>query len=160
MRVSGLGLDVGVLDERGLEHPARLDQPGGAFRRHLAGMHAPAGEHIVRTRRLDGGGARRGRVARVDERRERLPGDGDPIVGEPVQRGLVAGQRRDGLAAIPCDARREHRLILDVGIDAEAVDSRDVGGGEDASQSGMACVERGAVADGEARVRVRRTHHA
>ena len=110
--------------------------------------------------RLNGGGARRDRVARIDERRERFPVDGDPVVGEPVQRGLVAGQRRHRLAAVARDAGREHRLILDIRIDAEAVDPRDVGGGEDAGQSRMAFVERCAVADREARVRVRRAHHA
>ena len=119
----------------------------------LPGVHAPAGEHVVRPVRVDGRGARE-RVAWVGEDRERLPADGKPIVGQPGEGVLVADQREHRLAAVAHDAGREHRLILDVRVDAESVDARDVGGGEDAGESGMALVERGAVAEGEARVRV------
>ena len=158
-RVPRLRLDVGVLEEGGLELAARLDQCVAARRRYFPGMYAAAGEHVVRMRRLDGCGARRRRFARVAEHRQRLPLDGEPIVGEPVERGVVAHQRRHRLAAVARDAGGEHRLVLGVGIDAEAVDARDVGGGEDAGESGIALMELGAVADGEACVRVRRAYH-
>ena len=122
-------------------------------------MHAPAGEHVVRPVRVDGRGAGRERVARVGDGRKRLPNDGKPIVGQPGEGVLVADQREYRLAAVAHDAGREHRLILDVRVDAEPVDARDVGGGEDAGESGMALVERGAVAEGEARVRMGGAHH-
>ena len=63
------------------------------------------------------------------------------------------------LAAVAHDAGREHRLILDIRIDAEAVDARDVGGGEDAGEPGMALMKRGAVAERKVRVRVGGPHH-
>ena len=108
---------------------------------------------------LTGGGAGRERVARVGHGRERLPTDGKPIVGEPGEGVRVADQREHRLAAVAHDAGREHRLILDLRVDAEPVDARDVGGGEDAGESRMALVQRGAVAEGEARVRVGGAHH-
>ena len=210
-RPARLRLDVGVLDERGLELAARLDQvPAGrratawrttirwivtrqtaatrrtvarrtadvrravakrivvrrvvvrrtpTRRRHFPGVHAPAGEHVVRPVRVDGQGAGRERVARVGDGRERFPLDGKPIVGQPGEGVRVADQREHRLAAVAHDAGREHRLILDLRVDAEPVDARDVGGGEDAGESGMALVQRGAVAEGEARVRVGGAHH-
>ena len=109
---------------------------------------------------MDGRSAVRERVAGVGEGRDRLPDDGESIIGEPGEGVLVADQREHRLAAVAHDAGGEHRLILDVRVDAEAVDPGDIGGGEDAGEPGIMVVERGAVPEGEARMCVRGTHDA
>ena len=98
-------LDIGVLDEGGLEPAAGLDESVVAGRRHCAGVHAPAGEHVVGVSGLDGRGARRDRLARVAECGQRLPHDGEPVVGKPVDGVLVADDRRHRLPAVARDTR-------------------------------------------------------
>ena len=157
--VPRLRLDVGMLDERCFELAARLQQPVPAPPRHLPGAYPAAGEHVVGVRRLDGRGLGRHRFARVVDRRKRLPLDGKLIIGEPVEGDGFAHQCGHRLAAVARHAGRKHRLVLDVGVDPEAVDARDVGGGEDPGESGMPRVQRGAVADREAGVGVGGAHH-
>ena len=148
-----------MLDEGGFEFAARFDQPVAACRRDLAGVHAPPCEYVVRMNRLDGRGPRRDRVARVVDGRERLPVDRELIVGEPVEGVVVSDQCRHRLAAVARDAGREHRLVLDVRIDAETVDARNIGGGEDAGEARITLVEGGEIAEREARMGVGGAHH-
>ena len=70
--------------------------------------------------------------------------------------GAVADQRHHRLAAIAHLAVGQHRLVLDVGIDAEAVE-RHVGGRQ---HGGQAPAQRRQVAQREARPRMRRAHDA
>ena len=80
--------------------------------------------------------------------RQRLPGN----------RQLGGVDRLYRLARVPTSARtgsprwrtwasREHRLVLEVGIDAERILARHIGGREDAQDAGMALKEGAEIAD-------------
>jgi hypothetical protein len=70
-----------------------------------------------------------------------------------------ADQRGDGVAAVQGEPGGQHRLVLDMRVDAVAVAARHIAGGEQA-QARMRRLERRHVAEGEARMGVRRSDSA
>ena len=118
---AGLGLDIGVLDEGGLEHALGHRGAGREGFVRLAALHAALQQQIARLvglhqRRI---GCHRGIEA--DNRRLRRPGDRHVVVADRQHDVALADQGDDGLAAIAHLAVGQHRLVLDVGIDAETV---------------------------------------
>ena len=153
-RPAGLGLDIGVLDERRLE---RAFGHRGAIlerSRRVTALHPalqqqvarPVGLHQWRTFRHGG----------IDAEQRRLgpPGDRHLVVADRQHFGPLADQGDDRFAAIADMPVREHRLILDVGIDAVAIE-RHVRGRQHCRESAPQRLE---ITQLEARPRVRRAH--
>ena len=155
-RVARLGLDVGVLDMDGLERAGGDHRRSGQGRRRIAPddparRQEIAGHIVVEPHRA---GIRRG--VHLGEHRQRLPHDGDLVVGD-AQDGLgIADQRDDGLAPVPDVPVGEHLLILARRVDAVAVHARDVCRGEDTDESGVRGVEASEVAEDEPGMGMRR----
>ncbi len=158
---AGLGLDVGVLDELGLE--AALGRGGGArvpglARRRTAGCRASA---RCRARW-------RGSLASPTPAQSSI----DDTGGSGVQAiGRSTSERPSTAARVPTSAStasprkrtcagRQHRLILGVGEDAERVLARHVVRGQDRHQPRLARPHRRQVAEREAGAGMRRAHHA
>ena len=118
---AGLGLDIGVLDEGGLEHALghrgagakasaaspRLTPPSTGGCRGLSACTRGASAAIAASMPTTGG--------------SRRPGDRHVSSRIASTTVALADQRDDRLAAIAHLAVGQHRLVLDVGIDAEAV---------------------------------------
>ena len=128
-RPAGLRLDVGVLDEARLVHD--LDDVGraGESRRDVAALNAAIGQDVAGTVRMQLDRALDFRRVDARYRRQRLIGNRHFGIVDCRQDCRGPDERNDRLAAIAHDAVRQHRLILDVGIDAVAV-VRHVGGGQ------------------------------
>ena len=150
LRPSGLRLDVGVLDEGGGEGALRPMRRRRQRARSVALLEGAARQHVVGLVGVDGRGAGGQRRLDAGERRQRLPGDRQIGSVDRLHRLARAGERQHRLAAIAHVGLREHRLILEVGIDAEGILARHVGGREHARNAGMAGQERRQIADGEA----------
>ncbi len=151
-----LGLDIGVFDEGRLEHALGH---GGTVWESLGGLAAPHAAIQQKIFRLVGLHQRRvggGRGVKSEHRRLGRPGDRHLLVADREHRGALADQRDDRLAAIAHLAVGQHRLVLDVGIDAEAVEGH-VGGRQ---HGGQAPAERPQVPQLETRARMRRADDA
>ncbi len=159
-RITGLGLDIGMLDEGGREaalgHRRRL----GEARREVARLNAAAHQHVVRVIFVKAPCARRHGRGNAGERRLGLPADRHLLVGDGGDRCGVAHECHNRLAAEAHAALGQHRLVLDVGIDAEAVLPGDVLGGEHAHEARMPASQLVERPDGEARAGVGRAHGA
>ncbi len=158
--VARLRLDVGVLEEGGLE--AAFGHRRGARHagRHVAPSQPAADQHVVRILRMQGAGARRQRRVHVVERRRRPPLDRHVLVRDGRDGVGVADERRHRLAAKAHEAFRQHRLVLDVGVDSESVAARHVAVGEDAHEAGEPGLEAGERTDREFGAHVGRAHDA
>ena len=93
-REPGLGLDVRVLDERGLDRDLGGDGGAGKRRLDVAGREAAADEDVAGRRVVQR--RRRGiqGVIEAAQRRQRLPGDRQVRVGDRGERPLVATRAR------------------------------------------------------------------
>jgi len=126
---AGLGLDVGVLDEGGLETP--LGRYGGVRQRRL-GVAAldPALDQLVALDLIVNSGRRlRAGLIQAIYRRLRLVVNGQIFVADSRHRLARADQRHHGVAPVAHDALGQHRLVAKVGVDAHAVGGH-VRGGE------------------------------
>ena len=159
-RVAGLRLDVGVLDEGGLEvtlgRRGRVRVPGP----HVAAPQVAARQHVVRNSGVDRWRPWGQRSLDPGQRRLRCPGDRQVDIADAFDRRPRADQRQHGLAAEAHRAGRQHRLVLGIGEDAERVLARHVVRGEDRHQARGARLHRREIAEREARAGVRRAHHA
>ena len=158
--VAGLGLDVGVLDERGL--PAPL---GAHLAPREALVEVPLGEATARQHVVGLVGLHRGKPARKrgikpQDRSLLVPNDRYLVIGDRAQRLEIADQGEHRLAPVADLARRQHRLVLEVGINAEAVAPRDVGRAEHPHQPRVPGPKRAQVADTEGGAGVGRAHRA
>ena len=153
-----LGLDVSVLDEGRGE--AALRKPGGLRqgRPGVARAHRALDQQVAGLVRLDQRCLLGRRRVEAGHRRKRAVADRHLLVSDPLERGALAEQGDHGLAPVADDAIRKHRLILEMRIDAEAID-RDVGRGQEAEQTRVSRQQRRAVADGERGRSVRRADH-
>ena len=154
--ITGLGLDVGVLHERGLpgalDHQVRVRESRlGVALAHATARQHVAGASLVELWRAGGQGG-----VHVGYGRQGRPVDGDVPIGDALDRRPLADQRRHGLAPIAHVILGEYRLILDLGIDPEAVVARHVSPGQNAHQAGMAPMQLRHVPEPEAGVGVRR----
>ena len=158
-RPARLGLDIGVLDEAGVE--GGFGDGGAACeRRRRVALPDPAVEQdVARLVRLHQRRVRCSRSCDAHDRRQRRIADRQVGIGHRLDRLARADQRDHGLAAKAHHAVREYRLILDVRIDAEAV-ARHVARAEHALYARMRGGESGEIAQLEGRVMVRRAHHA
>jgi len=115
-------------------------------------------------RRVQGGRAGRERRLDADDGFPHLPGNRDLAIGQRFDRRGVADQREHRLATEAHETVGEHRLILDIGIDAETVGARDISSREDFHETGIFGVQRGKIADGEVALacgeRTARSHSA
>ena len=153
---AGLGLDIGVLDEGGLEHALGHRGAGRKGFGRLAAPDPALQQEIARLVGLHQGRIGRHRGIEADDRRLRRPGDRHFLVADRQHDVALADQGDDGLAAIAHLAVGQHRLVLDVGIDAETV-RRHVGRRQ---HRGEAPAQRLEIAQREARPRMRRAHDA
>jgi hypothetical protein len=153
-----LGLDVGVLDEAGFEGALRgvggLREGGGG----VAVADEAAGEDIVRLVFVNCRGAMGERRRGAVDRRQRRPNDRQVRSVDGLYGLAAADQGEDRLAAMADMALGEHRLVLEIGIDAEGILARHILGGENALDAGMAGEKGRKIADGEAGGGVRRAH--
>ena len=78
---------------------------------------------------VDQGGARRASLVQPAYRRQRLVADRQVLVAEGRHRFARAHERHDRIAPVARDALGQHRLVAQVGVDADAVVGH-VGGGE------------------------------
>ncbi len=92
---------------------------------------------------------------------ERRPGDRQPPRRRchPAPRACRPAPAPPRRGSAP-RRRRKHRLVLDVGEDAEAVLARHVGRGEDRLEPGVPGSKRIEIAERERRARMRRAHDA
>ena len=153
--VARFRLDVRVLDEAGRELALGHVRRRGDRRVDVALHHPPADKDVVGVRRVD-------RLARVRERFLDLglrglhrPADRDLVVADREHGVLLADQAQHRLAAKAHAPVGEHRLVLHVGEDAEAV-HRHVARGDDVDQPRMRSAQRPEVAEREACPGVRR----
>jgi hypothetical protein len=153
---AGLGLDIGVLDEGGLEHVLDHRGAGGKGFVRLAAFHAALQQEIARLVGLDQGRIGRHRGIEADNRRLRRPGDRHVFIADRQHEVALADQGDDGLAAIAHLAVGQHRLVLDVGIDAETVRRHVVRG----QHRGEPPAQRIEVTQGEAGPRIGRADDA
>ena len=122
-RPAGLGLDIGVLDEGGLERALGHGGAVGEGVADVAALHAALQQQVAAACRPAPAAHRRAVAASMPtDRRLRRPGDRHVLVADRQHDGALADQRHDRLAAIAHLAVGQHRLVLDVGIDAEAVE--------------------------------------
>ncbi len=154
--ITGLGLDIGVLDEAGFERAVDDRRGSGERGVDIAAPDAAGDQDIVGMRLMENRRAGRQRCCGADDRLLRLPDDRDLPVAQRLDRRGVADQRQHRLAAKAHEAVGEHRLILDVGIDAEAVGAGNIGGGQDSDEARIFGMEGSEVTDGEARAGMRR----
>ena len=128
-RPAGLRLDIGVLDESRLEAP--LGRHGAARQRRLgvAALHRTLDQPVAVGRRVDQGRIRRTGLVQAAHRRQRLVADRQVFVSKRRHRLTRAYQGDHGVAAVAHDLLGQHRLVAQVGIDADAV-RRHVGGAE------------------------------
>ena len=152
LRPAGLGLDIGVLDEAGLDAD-RGDMGAGRKRGFgIAGDDAAGGQHVV-------GPAVVQRGAALDRHRlQHLEGDRQVVEANRLQRHPVADQGAERVAAVAQLAGREDRLVLYVGIDAEAVPPWHVLRGQHPHEAGMPSQEGRPIAEGEARAGMGAAH--
>ena len=144
-----LGLDVGVLDETGLESAFDHDIRRGEARSDIAARHASGRQDVMSAARMNTFGALFERLFERRERGPRAPGHGKRRKVEIAHRLAVADHQRDGLAAEARDALREHRLVRERRDHAIAVRAGDILGGEDGDDSGMSALKRLDVAENE-----------
>ena len=159
-RPARLGLDIGVLDESGLEAALDDDVRFGERGLGLALLHEAAPHHVVVVAGVDDGRAFRHRALDPVGVRADLVMDRHVLVADPVHRFVVADEREDGLAAMLHLAVRENRLVLDMRIGAEPVDRRNVRRPQHPDEAGMSVEQRPEIPDGEGRAPVRRAHGA
>ena len=159
-RPTRLGLDIGVLDEGGLEaaldHHVRFRERGIG----IALLHEAAPHHVVVVAGVDDGRAFRHRGLDPVDMRADLVMDRHVLVADAVHRLVVPDQSQHGLAAILHLAVGEHRLVLDVRIDAEGVESGHVRRTQHPDEAGMGIEQGLEIADREGRAPVRRAHRA
>ena len=153
--VARLGLDVRVLDEARRELALGHVRRSAERRLDVALRDPAADQDVVRIWRVN-------RLLRIGQclldlglRRLRRPADRDLVVADAEHGMLLADQAQHRLAVKPHAAVGEHRLILHVGKDAEAVD-RDIARRDHVDQAWMRGTQRGEIADREPRLRVRR----
>ena len=151
-----LGLDIGVFDESRLEHALGHGRTVGECLGRLAAPHPAIQQKVCRLVGLHQKRVGRGRTVNAEHRRLGCPGDRHLFIADGKDLGALAHQRHHRLAAVAHLAVGEHRLVLDVGVDAEAVE-RHVGGGQ---HGGQPLPKRRQVAQGEAGARMRRAHDA
>ena len=155
---AGLGLDVGVLDERGFEaalrHMRRLQSRGVG----IAGFNQAARQNIVRVGGVQCRGTLGKRGGNAVQGRQRFPGNRQLSGVDRLYSRAGADERQNRLTPVAHMGLREHRLVLEVGIDAERILARHIGGREDAEDAGMALEEGAEIADREPRVGMRRAH--
>jgi len=154
-RPAGLGLDVRVLDERRFEDA--LGDGGARAERGLrvALLDRAVEQQVARLAGLHFGCILRHRGIEPDHRGQRLPVDGKGGFVEGLDRFARADDRRHRLAAKARLAFSEHRLVLDVRVDAEAV-RRHVGRGQHALEARCVAHERLQIAEAETRAVMRR----
>ena len=115
----------------------RVWRPAGAL---AASPHStrPLGQDVVGLVGMER--RRAGGQRRVDavQRRQRLPGDRQVRGMHRLDRLARCRPAPARLAAIAHVALREHRLVLEVGIDAERIFARHIARREDAHDAGMA----------------------
>ena len=126
-RVPGLGLDVRVLDEAGLEDALDLDLRRRERVVQVAAAHVAADQDVplacvVDPRRVGGQ-----RVVHRHHGRQLVPGHRERRQVQRRHRRGLADDHRDRLAAEPHLLFGEHRLIGRGGDHAEAVAAADVG---------------------------------
>ncbi len=156
-RPAGLGLEIGMLDEAGLEVELGGDGGGSQSGVDIAGIQRALGQHVTRPVGVQIGGIAAARSGEGDGLGG-LPGDGQVRVAHPGHCVLGTDQCEDRLAAEADMALGQDRLVLAVGKDGEAVDARHVGGGQDAdAEAGLG---GGEVAQAEAGAAVRRADDA
>ena len=150
-----------MLDVRRLEAGVAACGRHGERRVDVAAHDAPSAQHVAGVARLHQLAARRGAKRRIDVERGRqhLVLDRQFRVADRLQRRCVADQRQHRLAREPDDPVGQYRLVTQVREDRECV-VRHVGGRDHVQQAGPAFAQRGAGAEREARVRVRRAHDA
>ena len=159
-RPARLGLDIGVLDEGGLEAALDDDVGFGERRLGLALLHEAGPHHVVFRPGMDDRRVLGERALDPVRVRADLVADRHVLVADPVHRLVVADQGQHRLAAMLDLAVGEYRLVLDMRIAAETVDRRHVGRAEHPDQPGMGIQQGLQVADGEARAPMRRAHRA
>ena len=120
-RPAGLGLDVGVLDEGGLEAPFGGHRAARERRPGVAALDPTLDELVALGLFVDQGGAQRAGVVQAVHRRERLVADRQVFVAHRRDRLARANERHHRIAPVAHDAFGEHRLVAQVGIDADAV---------------------------------------
>ena len=155
---AGLGLDVGVLDEAGFEGALRRVGGLGEGGLRVAVADEAAGENIVRLVFVNYGRAFGQRRRDAVDRRQRVPNDRQVGSVDGLYRLAAADQGEDRLAAMAHMALGKHRLVLEIGIDAEGILARHILGGENALDAGMAGEKGRKIADGETGGGVRRAH--
>ena len=114
---AGLGLDIGVLDEGGLE--AALDDNVRFGERGLgiALLHEAAPHHVVVVAGMDDGRAGGRRVFDPVDVGPDLVTDRHVLVADAVHGRIVADERQHRLAPMLHLAVGEDRLVLDMGVD-------------------------------------------
>ena len=158
-REPGFGLDIGVLHERGLEAALGGRSCARVPGLHIAALQVAARQHVVGDAGVNSRRARRQRRVDAGERFLNLPFDRQFGIGNAFDGSARADQRQHSLAAEAHEARRQHRLVLHPGEDAEGVLARHIFGGQDSGEAGVASLDRIEVAQRKARAGVRRAHH-
>ncbi len=155
-RPAGFGLDIGMFDEAGLESALG---DGGAACEGLGDAAAPDAAIQQQVLRLVGlhqrGVGRRGGV-NAEQRRLRRPGNRHLLVTDREHGAAITDQGHHSLAAVAHLPIGQHRLVLDFGIDAEAVEGH-VGCRQHGGEPGPQGSE---IAQGEACPGMRRAHDA
>jgi hypothetical protein len=158
--VAGLRLDVGVLDEGGLEVTLGRRGRAGVPCVHVAAPQVAARQHVVRNSGVDRWRPWRQCILNPGQRHLRRPGDGQVEIADGFDRQPRPDQRQHGLAAEAHRAGRQHGLVLGIGKDAERVLARHIVRSQDRHQPRGARLHRRQIAEREARTGVRRAHHA
>ena len=152
---AGLGLDIGVLDEGGLE--AAFSRHGRARERRfgIAALDPALDQAVILHILVDQGCVRLKGSVQAAHRRRRLVADRQVLVPHRDDRLARAHQRHHGVAPVTHDFLGQHRLVAQVGIDADAVGGH-VGGGEHARHAGPRAGCRRDVAEHDPRRLMRR----
>ena len=156
---AGLGLDIGVLDEGGLDPRLGEVRGPGQRRLHVAAAHRAGDEDValapvMETRR--GFGAGDGDVRKIGNR---LPGHRERLKIERLDMLGRAGDQCHRLAAHPHMGLGQNRLIGKARQRAKEVLAGDIGGGEDLHRPGQPGAPGRDIAETEARGGMGRADH-
>ena len=120
-RPAGLGLDVGVLHEGGLEAPVRRHRAVRERPLSVAALDPAFDELVALGLLVDQAGIRRAGLVEAAHRRKRLVADRKILVADGRHGRARAHQRHYRVSPVAHDSLGQHRLVPQVGVDADAV---------------------------------------
>ena len=145
-------LDVGMLDERRFERAFGGMRGNARYLLRTAALDDATRQNVVGLTGMQRGCSRRECRSDAVQHRQRLPRDREVASLDRLHRLARSDQGQHRLAAVTHQPIRKHRLVLEVGIDAERVLAGHVTGRENADDTGVASEKRREVADREGAV--------